>query len=157
MVEFNVKDLLVTVQTIEGEVAELYSELSKKVNGKAKKVFEKLSKDELRHQKMYSDLISKLDNDGSYMIMEKDVDFLKQMVSGSPFTNPEIKKRYVKEDALILAEKIEKDGIILYQELKNIIPELNNEKIDRIIDEEKAHLKVVMDMQFNASLPNLML
>ena len=157
MVEFNLKELLVTIEEIEQNVADLYADLSTKVDGKAKRLFENLSKDELKHKKMYAKFISRLPESGLVNLEEDDADYLETLIKTNVFNDPKLKKHMVKEDALVIAEKIEKDGIVLYKELRELYPELDNEEMDKIISEEKKHLKTVIQMQFNANIPNLML
>lgn len=157
MKNFDFKELLITVQEIEQNVADLYTELSKKVDGKAKRLFENLSKDELRHKEMYTNFINRLPEDGMVELEDEDAEYLETLVQTNVFNNPDIKKRYMKEDALLLAEKIEKDGIVLYNELKSLYPKFDNDEMDKIIKEEKKHLQTVVQMQFNANIPNLML
>lgn len=157
MVEFDLKELLVTIEEIEQNVSDLYADLSTKVDGKAKRLFENLSKDELKHKKMYAKFISQLPESGLVNLEEEDADYIETLIKTNVFNGPKLKKHMLKEDALLVAEKIERDGIILYRELRDLYPELNNEEMDKIIKEEKHHLKTVIDMQFNANIPNLML
>ena len=157
MKNFDFKELLMTVQEIEQNVADLYEDLSKKVDGKAKRLFENLSEDELRHKEMYTNFIKRLPEDGKVELEDEDAEYLETLVQTNVFNNPEIKKRYMKEDALALAEKIEKDGIVLYNELKSLYPKFDNDEMAKIIKEEKKHLQTVVQMQFDANIPNLML
>jgi rubrerythrin len=106
---------------------------------------------------MYAKFISRLPESGLVNLEEDDADYLETLVKTNVFNDPKLKKHMVKEDALVIAEKIEKDGIVLYQELRELYPELDNEEMDKIIKEEKNHLKTVIQMQFNANIPNLML
>lgn len=157
MVEYDLKKLLVTIEETEQNVADLYADLSTKVEGKAKRLFENLSKDELKHKKMYAKFISNLPESGLVNLEEDDAEYLETLVKTNIFNNPKLKNNMVKEDALLVAEKIEKDGIVLYRELMELYPELDNKEMRKILKEEKKHLKTVVQMQFNANLPNLML
>lgn len=157
MVEFDMKELLETIGEIEQKIADMYLDLSSKTDGKAKKLFENLSKDEIMHKKMYAKFINHLPEDGLVNLEKKDAEYIESIIRTHVFKKPKLKKHMVKEDALLVAEKIERDGLILYQELRNLYPELKNEDMDKIIEEEKKHLKAIIDMQFNANIPNLML
>jgi rubrerythrin len=113
MTEFNIKELFMTIEETEQNVSDLYASLSTKTDGKAKRLFENLSKDELRHKKMFAKFISKLPDDGMVDLEEEDVEYIETLIKTSVFKDRKLKKRMVKEDALVIAEKIEKDGILL--------------------------------------------
>ncbi len=59
-IEFNASKLLQVLVRNEARVAELYTNLANQMQeGKGKKLFELLSEDELRHEKIYADLLKK--------------------------------------------------------------------------------------------------
>mgnify|MGYP006423298927 CR=1 FL=1 len=155
MKEFKVDKLIEFVSETEQKVADLYQKMSENTKGKSKRVFENLSKDELKHKEMYKKMAKSLKDD--FEISEEDYNILSQLMKKDPFKSFNAKDNFVKEDALLLAEKVEKDGIILYSEVLRIFDDIDKSVIENIIEEEKKHLRLVLNKQFNANLPNLML
>jgi hypothetical protein len=79
------------------------------------------------------------------------------MFSDSEYTVSKVRGKYAKEDALVIAEKIERDGIMLVNELKALYPDFATKEINQILAEERKHLKLVLSKQSDASVKNLML
>ncbi|MGM0378314.1 MAG: ferritin family protein [Bacillota bacterium] len=155
MKEFKADELIKFVSETEQKVADLYQKMSENTKGKSQRVFENLSKDELKHKEMYENMAENLK--GVFKISEEDYNVLNQLMKKDSFKGFNAKENFVKEDALVLAEKVEKDGIILYSEILRIFDDIDKDLVENIIEEERKHLRLVLNKQFNANLPNLML
>lgn len=156
MKTYNGKELLMLLVESEKKVAELYHDLSGKVSHpKAKAVFEKLAKDEERHEEIYTALMNKFEGDLSIEVDDDALEFLESLVKFSYFRNDAVKKRFVKEDALVVAEKIERDTLILVQELRSLYPNIAPEEIAVVMNEEKKHLNFVLRTLENQMYPTL--
>ncbi len=156
MKNYNGKELLSLLVESEKKVAELYHDLSGKMSDpKAKAVFEKLAKDEERHEEIYIALMNKFEGDLSVEVDDEAHEFLESLVKFSYFRNDAVKKRFVKEDALVVAEKIERDTLILVQELRSLYPNIAPDEIDVVMKEEKKHLNFVLRTLENQMYPTL--
>jgi rubrerythrin len=147
---FNGKELLSLLAESEENVANLYFGMAEKMkDDKAKKVFEKLGKDELVHKKMYLALMDGIEGDLPVELGEDDYEYIKSLIDYNMFNNKAVKKRYVKEDALVLAEKIERDTLLLATEMLEMFPDVATEQLKAVMKEEKKHLKFVLQSQQN--------
>ncbi|MHC1721304.1 MAG: ferritin family protein [Clostridiaceae bacterium] len=156
MVSYDGKKLMQTIISTEEKVSGLYKELSEKVKDKhAKKVFESLAADEAKHAKMYSALLEKITESGTSEITEEDAKYTDLLISSNIYTNENKLKRYIKSDALQLAEKIERDEILFYERLIRIFPHLIDKEIESIVIEEKKHLEHILDSQMDIATPAL--
>lgn len=156
--KFNGKKLLEAIVMTEEKVGTLYRKLASEVEDeKAKRLFENLAKDEDRHKKIYSALLERLPEEHEVELSEEEEEFTQILIDTNIVTNKNIEKRYSKYDALVLAEKVERDGIMFINQLQAIYPSLVEKEIKVILSEEKKHLKLVLNMQYEGNLSSLML
>lgn len=150
---YDSKKLINTIVINEEKTNELYQSLANQMkDSKAKALFEKLAKDEARHKIIYKRLLENLPNDGMVELDEEDALYTDSLIEANVFTNDNVRKRFGKEDALILAEKVERDGIMFIDQLRSIYPELAVDELKVIMSEEKKHLKFVLDKQYTATI-----
>lgn len=146
-------NLIKTIIINEQKTNELYSNLMEQMKDeKAQALFKKLAEDEARHEKIYTRLLERLPNNGVVEISEEDALYTEALISANVFTNDKVKKRFSKDDALILAEKVERDGIMFIEQLRNLYPALAIEEIGIILQEEKKHLQFVLDKQYTSTV-----
>ncbi|GAF82729.1 unnamed protein product, partial [marine sediment metagenome] len=50
-------------------------------------------------------------------------------------------------EAIQIALGAEKDSILYYSEMRNLVRERDREMVDRIIEEEKSHLRQLSDLK----------
>lgn len=156
MINYDGRKLIQTIIMTEENVAELYMDLSEKVNdASAKKIFLNLSEDENKHKIMYTNILSKLPNGGKLQLTEDEVEYTELLINSNIFTDEKLKKRYLKGNALQMAEKIERDSILFYTQLKRLFPDVAKEEMEIILKEEKKHLKTVLDSQLYMVIPTL--
>ncbi|HKL09851.1 MAG TPA: ferritin family protein [Clostridia bacterium] len=153
MREFDGRKLFKTVILHEAEVAKLYTDLAEKMEEKkAKALFEKLAGDELRHEKIYQGLLEKLPNGGMLELSDEEAEYTELLIKTHIFQNDDVKARYSKRDALVIAEKVERDSIIFVEQVRSLFPDLIPEEFKTIMKEEKKHLNYVLNSQFDSSL-----
>ena len=144
MKNFNGLELLKLLAESEEKVSQLYYDLADKMkDDKAKNLFKKLGDDEVNHKKMYLSLINDLDQGLPIDLDDDDYDYVESLIKYNVFRNESVKKRYVKEDALLLAEKVEKDTLLLARELQELFPNVAKDQMKFVIKEEKKHLRFV--------------
>lgn len=158
MKQFNGMELLKLLAESEEKVAALYYDLSKQMKDeKAMNVFKKLGDDEMNHNKMYLNLMNDLDQSLEIDLDDDDFDYVESLISYNVFRNDAVKKRFGKEDALLLAEKVERDTLLLAREMQELFPDVAKDQMKFVLKEEKKHLKFVLQTQQNQMYKNLML
>jgi len=156
MIIYDGRKLMQTIIMTEENTAKLYRNLSEKVSDKfAKNIFMKLSEDEENHIKIYAEILEKLPQNGRLELSEDEVDYTELLISSNIFSNEKLLKRYLESDALMLAEKIERDAILFYTQLSRLFPGIVTSEMELILKQEKKHLKAVLDSQLNKLLPFL--
>ena len=153
MKNFDGRKLFQTIILHEAEVAKLYKNLAENMEDKkAKALFEKLSEDELRHEKIYKGLLEQLPNGGEVELADDEAEYVELLIKTHIFQNEDVKARYSKRDALVIAEKVERDAILFVEQVRSLFPDLIPEEFKTIMREEKKHLNYVMNSQFDSSL-----
>lgn len=162
-VRFDGKRLFKTLVLNESKVAEFYTTLASEMKpGKGQNLFEKMAKEELRHEKIYSALMDKLPNEGVLEISEEDSAYIETLIQNNMFEDAEdtvakVRGKYAKDDALTIAEKIERDGLIFVAELMRLYPDVAPDEIKKVLSEERKHLKSVLDAKMDYAADMLML
>ncbi len=157
-IQFDGSKLLQTIIRNESKVAEFYSNLADQMEeGKGKKLFQALAQDELKHEKIYTSLLNKLPNEGRLELTEDDASYIELLIETDMFSQSDdvlakMQGRFSKEDALHVAEKIERDGIMFINELKLLFPDLAPKEISLVLAEEKKHLRMVLSKEADASI-----
>lgn len=149
-IEFSANKLLQVLVRNEARVAELYTNLANQMQeGKGKKLFELLSEDERKHEKIYAGLLKKLPEEGTATVSEEEKEYLDSLIENDMFADTEksmakIKGKYTKDEALEIAEKVERDGIMYVYELMRLFPDLAPKEMKKILNEERKHLQAVL-------------
>lgn len=150
-VEFTARKLLEVLVRNEGKVAELYQNFASQMEeGKGKKLFEILSEDERKHEKIYGELLKKLPQEGTTEVTKEEKEYLDSLIENDMFADQEksmakIKGKYTKDEALEIAEKVERDGIMYVYELMRLFPDLAPKEMKKILNEERRHLQAVLN------------
>ena len=149
--EFSANKLLQVLVRNEAKVAELYTNLAEQMEvGKGANLFQLLAEDEKRHEKIYSELLNRLPDENTAEISEEEVAYLNTLMENDMFADAEkslqhIKGKYSKDDALAIAEKVERDGIMYIYEMQTLFPDLAPKEMKKILNEERRHLQAVLN------------
>ena len=78
--------------------------------------------------------------------------YLKALVDGAVFTDDKVAREMAEKaassaEAIQIALEAEKDSILYYSEMRNLVRERDREMVDRIIEEEKSHLRQLSDLK----------
>ena len=120
---------------------------------KVKEVFRFLAKEEEKHIRIFSDILSGFEQ---YKPSEAYTDeyfaYLKALSDTYVFTKENKGKEIalnIKDDihAIDLGIGFEKESILLYLEMKNLVWEEGKVIIDRLIGEERGHLRKLMEIK----------
>ncbi|MDW7678373.1 MAG: ferritin family protein [Bacillota bacterium] len=150
-VEFSASKLLQVLVRNEAKVAELYTNLAGQMEvGKGANLFQLLAEDEKRHEKIYSELLNRLPENGTKEVTEEDLAYLESLMENDMFADADkslekIKGKYTKDEALEIAEKVERDGIMYIYEMQTLFPDLAPKEMKKILNEERRHLQAVLN------------
>lgn len=156
IMNYDGRELLQAIIMTEENKAKFYRDLSQKVDNKTViDIFYRLSDEEDEHIKFYAEILEKLPQNGALELSKDEVEYTEVLINSNVFANQKLLKRYLKKDALLLAEKVEKDSILFCQQLSKLYPDTMPDKINSILNDEKRHLKIVLDNRLNCMFPDL--
>jgi rubrerythrin len=121
-----------------------------------KDLFDFLAKEEKNHIEFFSSLMEPLpagEPTGAFdPYIEEESLYLAALADSSVFTEDDWGKRLAGEvqdeaDALRRAIEVEKDSILFYHELRNMVREKDRDVLDKIIIEEREHLSKLSAMK----------
>ncbi|MBS3742238.1 MAG: ferritin family protein [Candidatus Cloacimonetes bacterium] len=142
----NASDIYNFAVEIEKNGEKFYRKMEEKFEQKeVKNLFNFLAKEEVKHEKVFTDMLSNIDE---YQIKESYVDeyksYLNAYADNLLFSLKNFDKAMEKvedlDSAFQFAIKKELDTIMYYQELKNIVQENKTDLIEDIINEERKHV-----------------
>lgn len=151
---FNGMDVITFAVEIEKNGREFYGAVAGKTQDPGvKDIFLKLKGQEEQHIKDFEQLLEKTTDhqaqetyDGEYL------EYVKALVDNHVF-NPgadinELAERVkTKEEAIDLALRFEKDSIIFFAELKNVIALQSKEIIEELINQERGHIRLLSQLK----------
>lgn len=141
----NISEIYQIAIKIEENGTKFYSTWAKKVKEKKlKDVFQALSYAEVEHKKTFEKMLKEIENyEPREVYPEEYFQYLRAYADGLVFNLKEIEKKSKQiksvEKALEFAIEREKDSILYYQEVKNILPKSQHKEIEKIINEERKH------------------
>ncbi|MCX7957060.1 MAG: ferritin family protein [Endomicrobia bacterium] len=141
----NISEVYQIAIQIEENGTAFYSLWAKKVKDKKlKDIFSALSYAEVEHKKIFEKMLKEFENyEPREAYPEEYFQYLRAYADGLVFNFDEIKKEAKKirtlSQALSFAIQREKDSILYYQDIKNIIPRSEHNKLENIIDQERRH------------------
>lgn len=149
---FSPREIVELAIKIEENGKNFYSRMGEKVdNDEVKKLLLFLAEEEERHRAFFSTLLDEVSvpivesysgEFQAYMnALAKECVFTQELVE--EYLNKEFKGVY---DLLSFALKIEKDSIILYQEMEQYLLK-DKDKVKKIIDEERKHFVMIWEMR----------
>ncbi|SET11950.1 Rubrerythrin [Natronincola peptidivorans] len=163
-ITFDSCKILQVLITLERRGHEFYLEAAHAMkDNEAKNMFFKLAQDELEHERVYKELMAKLPETKQCSIAAEEADFLELLLSTNFFINDhqqvdKMKKMWSKREALLIAEKLERDTILFLTELAALDPELAEENVIKAaLKEERRHLSMILQRIMDANVPGLML
>ena len=127
---------------------------AKSKNAKAKEVFEYLARQEEDHiktfKKIFEDAKCVREPQGAYP--DEYFAYMNALAGSYIFTQKDkgvevAEKVTSDEEAIDLGIKLEKDSILLYEGMKEAVPEEDKSLVDRIIIEEKEHFRKLSELK----------
>ncbi len=116
-----------------------------------KEIFLILSEEEIKHKNVYLEMLSKIE---SYQPEENFPEeyflYLKSYADNIIFNSKaqeDLKKSFSTISAINFAIQRELDSILYYLESKNLIPKIQAQLVDKIIEEERKHFVKLTDLK----------
>jgi rubrerythrin len=146
---FSGHEMLETAIEIERNGYTFYSELARL--GKAKFTFEHLADQEKRHEGIFRRMLDSLDQAPAPESYTGELAlYLKTLASGRVFKSPqeaqEMAQKLSPEEAIRAAIGLEKDSILFYGEMRDLVRREERSVVDRIMDEERGHVLQLSDL-----------
>ena len=138
---------------IEENGEKFYRRMSQKFKeSKVKEIFSYLADEETKHKKIYQEMVSKIEKyeplesyPGEYFT------YLRAYADNVIFSKEKLEEKISKIGDLVSAIEfgmnIERDSILYYQDIKNLVPENRRIPIDKIIEEERRHFLKLLEIK----------
>jgi rubrerythrin len=130
-----------------------YDEASKHVESKeGRELFEFLRNEEKRHEIQFEKLLAKLPSAGdAWRDQGEYLGYMSVLAENMVFPNPDEAPAMIKElgsEAAILARAIEfeKESLLYFHEMRDLVQEEDRSLVDHLIKEERSHLKLLRNM-----------
>jgi hypothetical protein len=126
------------------------------------KFFENMAKDEDRYMKIYSALLERYEASGKFKVEVSDDHqeylnvLLKDIVEhDNAKMLAKISKVKTKDDVFELAESLERDSVMMVNEIMDLYPDIAPDDMKIVLNEEKKHLQMVLTSRMQSQLTNL--
>lgn len=153
--KFSGSELLQMAIQLEKEGKEFYTAVMESVKDpKAKEIFQFLANEEVKHEEIFREMLSKgqdvmlsLPYDDYEMLL-----YFKSLVDRKIFPGSSDVKDLKKEmsdpsAALRIAISFEKDAILFFSEMKNLVKTEEQDVIESIIEEERRHIYKILEFK----------
>lgn len=147
---FTADEVFEMAEQLERDGAQFYRAAAESVrDDKMKDLFYMLSDWEIRHEKIFSglrkDLTSREKSQVTFDPNDESSRYLKSLVEGMVSFSHTLKAETA-EEILKASIESERDAVKFYTAMRDAVPEsLGKAKIDKIIDEEASHVKVLSE------------
>lgn len=153
-------DLANIAMDIERKGAAFYDVMARSSDdARIRETFQYLAGMERRHLQIFQEIFDVVDKDTAIVHDGEHSAYIKALIDNSVFTDEFVNSESVnriKNDiqALELSIVAEKDSLILYYELRDQIAEPNRELVNRIIIEEKSHVRQLSEIKAQLKASN---
>ncbi|MDD5503885.1 MAG: ferritin family protein [Candidatus Omnitrophica bacterium] len=155
---YSVSDIIEVAVEIEKNGAQFYSGFAKKCKDKAiARFFNDMAEEEKKHEKDFLAILSSI---GGYQPCQaygqEYLYYLNAVAGGYLFKSDDDFRKRVSDidtvkDAVDFSLGIEKDSILIYEQMKKILPDKDKPVIEMIIDQEKSHVRLIWGIRENLS------
>ncbi len=153
-ISFSGSELISIAIGIEGRGITFYDVMERSTkNAVARDVFQYLADMERQHIQVFQGMLGKADE---YQPSETDAGeyaaYLQALVDSAVFTDDMVTSQMATKaesdiEAIELAIGAEKDSILFYYEMKEIMPQRTQPTVNKIIAEEKSHLRGLSELK----------
>jgi len=153
-ITFSASELINIAIGIEGRGIAFYDTMARSTeNAEARDVFQYLADMERTHIHIFQGMLSETDK---YQPQESSAGeyaaYLQALIDSAVFTDDSITSEMATQlssdiEAMELAIGAEKDSILFYYEMKEIMPQRAQPTVNKIITEEKSHLRELSELK----------
>ncbi|MDY6862554.1 MAG: ferritin family protein [Thermodesulfobacteriota bacterium] len=154
MIFFSGGEIIEVAIQIERNGLYFYKTLANKIDeADIKELFNHMAGEEEKHIESFQSLYESFRDYKPEIADEAEYfDYIKMLADMNVFTKKEgidniVNKVKKKEDALDMAMSFEKDSIIFFAEIKDMVKATHKKAVDDLINQEKGHLKKLMSMK----------
>jgi rubrerythrin len=147
-ISFSTGELLAIAIDIERRGIAFYDVMAKSAENEAvRRVFQSLVDMEHQHTQIFQDMLAESGESKAGGVYDgEEAAYLKSLVDSAIFSDDAITGEMVTRldndiEALELAVNLEKDSILFYYQIKDVVSPGQQPLLDRIIAEEKSHLR----------------
>jgi rubrerythrin len=150
---FSVSELINTAIGIEIRGITFYDVMAKSTdNEMARSVFQNLAQMEREHIQIFQDMLGEGKKHPPEAMNEEYADYLRALVDNAVFTDDMITSEMATQadsdiKAVELGIAAEKDSILFYSQMREVIPRSALPMLDRVIAEEKWHLRQLAEIK----------
>jgi len=156
MAVFSSSELIEVALGIERSGVAYYSSLAESAtDASLRRTYNELADMERKHIRIFQNM---LDSVGTYQPTyggesEEEYElYLKALVDSTVFTSDKIARQMAQKasspaEAIQIALGAEKDSILFYSEMRDLVPEQDRPIIDKIINEEKLHVRQLSSLK----------
>jgi rubrerythrin len=151
---FTGSELLNIAISIEKNGAAFYGSLVELAgDGEAREMYRQLAAKEREHMDIFQKMLASVaDYQPPETFTEEYDAYLKALVDSAVFTNDQVARETAQKagsdmEAIQIGLRAEKDSIIFYYEMREVVRKQEREAVDRIIEEEKSHVRQLLDLQ----------
>ncbi|MFH1140486.1 MAG: ferritin family protein [Chloroflexota bacterium] len=150
---FSAQDVLETAIQIEKNGAAFYEGLARSTaNFQARGVYNNLVEQEHKHQSTFEQMLGSIvaQQDGQHLFEDRAL-FVKNLAEGAIFTGQKVisdmaRRALGDAEAIQIGIGFEKDSILYYTEMRDIVRQVDRDVVDRVISEEKKHLATLSEL-----------
>jgi rubrerythrin len=154
MAFFEASDALELAMNIETNGEAFYRAVTQKTQvAEVKELFEDLAEQEVKHYAVFQKLSQAFKDQALISAAEWDQyqEYLQATVQSALFEGPDRALAAAEEakdetEAVRVAMGFEKETLLFFYNLRDLVPDRNQKTIDHIIDEEKSHLRRLAKM-----------
>lgn len=157
---FSGNELLNIAISIERRGMTFYDIMAKSTDNEvAQSVFEALVNMEREHIRIFEDMMDEIDSSHTSESQSPELSgYVQALIDDAVFTDDMITSEMATQadsdiKALELAISAEKDSILFYYEMKDLMPKQTQTAIQRIIFEEKSHLQQLTEVKKRLQAP----
>ncbi|MBN1857294.1 MAG: ferritin family protein [Dehalococcoidia bacterium] len=156
MAVFTASELIDVAVGIERNGVAYYGSLSEIAGDSSlKKTYADLADMERHHVELFEKMRSAVSDEGAGApeIEEAEYEaYLNALIDSSVFTDDKVARELAQKaagpaEALQLALRAEKDSILFYTEMRELVPQRDREAIDNIIKEERKHVRELSELK----------
>lgn len=151
---FSGRELVSIAIGIEINGAAFYDSLvSSTKDATVQEIYKNLADKEREHIEIFQNMLGSVaDYQLSETYTEEYDSYLKVLVDSAVFTDDQVAREMARKvnsdvEAIQIAISAEKDSILFYNEMRDIVRRSESDVVNRIIEEEKSHLRQLADLK----------